>query len=397
MTDDMQIIIGCRDDDVAALRRAGFRSVRKITDPEQLYVATCSTYEIEATIAASTRIVLAFPLDYHALRDDVAVRLGDTRCQWVEWTDDAPGAAEYIQACGPEALANEIASAKAMWTDEVCRMSDVPCGGDEIAYETGIASLDQRGVRLGRPAFMPVIGPYGSGKSVLLRQLAVSLWRKHRWRTLLTAFEEKIRPRYERDLRKHMIGRAPEFWTEELVARADIEIEQAFRFLRRKRNATLDLGRLLDRIEFAVKVHGVDVVMIDPVNEIDHTVPRGQSKTDYMGDFIRALKALADDYNLLMIVAAHPPKDGVEKRLAKGKLLTLNDGADTSHYGNKADFGWCAWRPGFDGPTYLHVDKVKNHEIFGTPNLFELRMDTRTGGFACTREGYDIAAEGAVQ
>ncbi len=392
----MQLIIINRDDDVAALRRANFRSVRVVTSAEALYVPTASSYELDPTLSVFEKIVLALPLDCHELRDDIAIRLGDTRCTWVDFTDDLPGCAEYIQDAGPEALANAIASAKPMWTDEVCRMSDVPDGGDEVAYETGIPSLDMHGVRLGRPAFMPIIGPYGSGKSVILRQLATSLWKKHSWKTLLTSFEEKIKPRFERDLRKHMIGKVPQYWTEEAVARADIEIEQAFRFLRRKRNTTLDLDRLLDRIEFAVKVHGIDVVMIDPVNEIDHAVPRGQSKTDYMGDFIKALKALADDYNLLMIVAAHPPKDGVEKRLSKGKLLTLNDGADTSHYGNKADFGWCAWRPSFDGPTYLHIDKVKNHEVFGKPTLFELRMDEMTGGFVCVREGYDIAIEGAV-
>ena len=391
----MQLIIINRDDDVAALRRANFRSVRVVTSTETLYVATASSYELDPTLSVFDRIVLALPIDCHELRDDIAIRLGDTRCTWVDFTDDLPGCAEYIQEAGPEALKNAIAAAKPMWTDEVCRFRMFPMAVMRWPMKPA-PSLDMHGVRLGRPAFMPIIGPYGSGKSVILRQLATSLWKKHGWKTLLTSFEEKIKPRFEQDLRKHMIGKAPQYWTEELIARADTEIDQAFRFLRRKRNASLDLERLLDRIEFAVKVHGIDVVMIDPVNEIDHAVPRGQSKTDYMGDFIKALKVLADDYDLLMIVAAHPPKDGVERRLAKGRLLTLNDGADTSHYGNKADFGWCAWRPTFDGPTFLHVDKVKSHEIFGKPTLFELRMDAMTGGFVCVREGYDIAIEGAV-
>jgi twinkle protein len=139
-----------------------------------------------------------------------------------------------------------------------------------------------------------------------------------------------------------------------------------------------------------VKVYGVDVVMIDPVNEIDHEVPRHQSKTDYMATFIMALKALADDYNLVMIVAAHPPKEGVEKRLAKGKLLTLNDGADTAHWGNKADIGWTMWRPEFDGPTLLHVDKLKDYESMGRPTLCELVLDPRMNRFEVRRIGYDI-------
>ena len=139
-----------------------------------------------------------------------------------------------------------------------------------------------------------------------------------------------------------------------------------------------------------MKTHGVDVVIIDPVNELDHEVPKHQTKTDYMGQFIMALKALADDYNLLMIVAAHPPKDGVEKRLAKGKLLTLNDGADTAHWGNKADIGWAVWRPDLDGPTLLHVDKLKDHETMGRPTLAEMTLDPRMNKFTVARTGYDI-------
>lgn len=385
----LELVLVCRPEDERAVRETGRKSVRIVRTPEALYRPQGTDFVLD-NFELFDRIILAFPLDWHDLRDDCAVRLGDTRCFWVDFTDDVPGPAEMLQGLGAVDLSNALITAKAMWTDEVCRMSDVPSGGDEIAYTTGIKSLDRCGVRLGRPAFMPVIGPYGSGKSVLLRQLAVSLWKTHGWRTLLTSFEEKIKPRYQRDLRRHLIGAQPSQWTEEQIARADNEIEAAFRFLRRKRNARLDLERLLNRIEFAVKVHGVDVVIIDPVNEIDHDVPKFQSKTDYMGTFIMALKQLADDYNLLMIVAAHPPKAGVEKKMQAGHLMTVNDGADTSHYGNKADFGWAVWRPDFEGPSLLHIDKVKSHEIYGAPNLYQLHMDPDTGGFVCTRDGYDV-------
>lgn len=211
----------------------------------------------------------------------------------------------------------------------------------------------------------------------------------------MTAFEEKIKPRFQRDLRRHMINRPMNQWTDADVARADAEINRAFRFLRRKRGAELCQQRLMDRIAYAVQVYGVDVVIIDPVNEIDHDVPKGMSKTDYMGKFIMNLKQLADDYGLLMIVAAHPPKDGVEKKFAKGRLLTLNDGADTAHFGNKADIGWCVWRPTFaDGsPTLLHVDKVKDHETMGKPNLIELHLDQRMNRFQVGRSGYDLIGD----
>jgi hypothetical protein len=44
----------------------------------------------------------------------------------------------------------------------------------------------------------------------------------------------------------------------------------------------------------------------------------------------------------------------------------------------------------FDGPTYVHVDKLKDHETMGEPTLAELRLDRALGRFDVTRIGYDI-------
>jgi twinkle protein len=286
-----------------------------------------------------------------------------------------------------------------MWSDEVSTIDDVADVGPVETYESGFPELDEHGVRITLPAFMPVIGPYGSGKSVFLRQLLVNLYKLHGWKFLITSFEEKVKPRYQRDLRRHFIGKpycdrdGEVLWSDEEIALADAEIRKSAVFLRRKRRVTLDQERLLDRIEFAVRAHGVRVVAIDPVNEIDHQVPKGESKTDYMGKFIMALKALADDYGLLMIVCAHPPKDGVEKRMAKDKVLTLNDGADTAHWGNKADIGFCVWRT-LEGPTLLHGDKLKDHETNGKPFLAEMLLDPTLNSFRINRMGYHILQEG---
>jgi len=153
----------------------------------------------------------------------------------------------------------------------------------------------------------------------------------------------------------------------------------------------MTVDKMIDRISFAVRTYGVEVVIIDPVNEIDHLVGRGQSKTDYMGEFIMALKQLADDYKLLMIAAAHPPKDGTARR--SKAMYTLNDGADTAHYGNKADIGWCVWRPDMEGATYLNIDKCKDTEIMGVPTLAKLSFDPGRGNFTVTRTGPGVLAE----
>lgn len=386
----LRVVLCNSEADARVVRDGGVRSVRIIDRVEQVYrfVPSLGEYHLDQEFDSYDEIILAMPRGCEQLRDDLAVRLGDTRCKWIEWPQGIDAASDLI-GNGEISISNLVIAAKPMWTDEVCTLDDIPDPGPEQAYETGFPLLDKHGFRLVRPAFMPVVGPYGSGKSVLLRQLAVNLWRKHKWRTLITSFEEKVKPRYVRDLRRHLIGHNRDLWTAVEIAHADAEIRQGFRFLRRKRNTLLDVDRFLDRVEYAVKVYGVDVVILDPVNELDHQVPKSENKTDYMGRCIMRMKQLADDYNLLMIAAVHPPKVGAEKRLSRSGLLTLNDGADTAHYGNKADIGWCVWRD-FTGPTYLHIDKLKDHETMGKPTLAELIIDHEMNAFTVKRLGYEI-------
>jgi twinkle protein len=367
-----------------AVRAAGATKV-VLVDPlrggEQIlgYRPSTGGYEL-VTGFEHEAYLIALPAQLAQLRDDLAVRLGDEKCRWCDW----PFEGDVVAA---------LASARPMWTDELATLDDIPDPGPVQTYASGFPLLDQHGFRFELPAFMSIIGPYGSGKSVLLRQLLVQLRRQHGWKCLLTSFEERVKPRYQMDLRRHFLDCRVQDADERERAHADAAIRQSFVFLRRKRNTVLDLERLLDRIEFAVKVYGVKVVAIDPVNEIDHQVPKGESKTDYMGRFIMKLKALADDYGLLMICCAHPPKDGVEKRLQKHGLLTLNDGADTAHWGNKSDIGWCVWR-NLDGPTLLHIDKLKCHDTMGKPTLAELFFDKDMGRFRVARMGYDILGDG---
>lgn len=361
------------------VRRAGFKSVSSVSDPSSILDRHG---EVLSQIAFFSEFIILIPQGGEQLRDTIAVNLGDEKCKWAYVPDD------------PADLSNVILSARPMWNDEISTLDDIPEAGTIESFRTGFYALDEHGWRITLPAFMPVIGPYGSGKSVFLRQLVINLWRLHGWKFLITAFEEKVKPRYQRDLRRSLIGKPVEQWTDEDVARADGEIRQCAVFLRRARNKVLDLNRLYDRIEYAVRVYGVRVVVIDPVNEVEHQVPKGESKTDYMGRFIMQLKQLADDYNLLMIVAAHPPKDGVEKRLAKNGLLTLNDGADTAHWGNKADIGLCLWRD-LEGPTRLHIDKLKDHETMGRPTLAEMTLNRSLNKFVVDRVGYDILGSNA--
>lgn len=373
---DRTLVIVASERHAALAKEAGAASTFVI-DPKRGVDGIMAGENVKLEVEIFGRFLIALPPGLEWLRDDIAIRIGDERCDAAEWPADAHAA-------------QVLASARPLWSDEISTLDDIPDPGPQKSYTTGIDGLDRHGLRVIRPAFMPVIGPYGSGKSILIRQLLVNLWRLHGWKFVLTSFEEKVKPRYLRDFRRLLIGRPLDDCSAVEIAHADDELRQFGFFLRRARNRMLDGDRLLGLLELAVKRHGVQVVCIDPVNEIDHQVPRGESRSDYMGRLIMRLKALADDYNLLMIVCAHPPKDASEKRLASSGLLTLNDGADTAHWGNKADIGWCVWRPALTGPTRLHIDKLKDHDLMGKPTVADLRLNPHSGKFEVARIGYEI-------
>ena len=221
-------------------RVQGLRHVADVSAPYQLLD---SDGKLRSEFSFFESYVILIPPGGEALRDDIAINVGDDRCRWAYVPDD------------PRNIPAAVMAAKRMWIDEIARLDDIPDPGPVKLFETGFAELDRYGLRLTTPAFMPIVGPYGSGKSIFLRQLLINLWRLHGWRFLLTSFEERVKPRFQRDLRRHLIGTVEETWTEQDIDHADAELNRAAVFLRRKRNTLLDADRLIDRIEYAVRVY----------------------------------------------------------------------------------------------------------------------------------------------
>jgi twinkle protein len=389
--------------DRIAMRQAGFRRVVSVPNGapkrgsdggkryEYLYT---SDKKLHSDIDKFKIVILAVDGDGpgQALRDDLAVRIGDERCWWISWPEGCKDANDVLVASAGnvEPLVQCVSGAKRMWIDFVAKMSDIPDEVEEVGIETGFDSFDAElsagGIRLPESGFMTVVGPAHSGKSVLVRQLLWQQWQHHGRPFAITALEEKAKPRYLRAFRKLSIGSDP--WSHETVGRADIEIEQAATFIQRPPRGMLDLETLLASVEFAVKVYGVQTVCIDPVNEIDHDFGGNKSQTDVIGKMIMSLKELADRYRILVICVSHPPIDVVRRKGIKD-LWSLYDAEGSRHWAGKSDVGWAVWRPFHGGPTLLHVSKLKSNEIFGVPNLWLLRHDAEKGTFEPTMSGYE--------
>ena len=146
--------------------------------------------------------------------------------------------------------------------------------------------------------------------------------------------------------------------------------------------------RLFDRIEFAAKVHGVNLCIVDPFNQVDHRWETSKSKTDYIGDFLKDCHEVAKDYRMLLCMCVHPPAGQLRaNQLKKKSFYTLADVADSAHFANASDIGFCLWRHG--GFTYLNMDKVKNRDLCGEPTGAVFGFDRKRERYMVLRTGWD--------
>ena len=159
-----------------------------VNDGSDLYEQTRDgEWTLKPDVLGFGQYTFAFERGFERLRDQLAISLGDENCWWVDLETDPWN-------YPTDQLANLINKAKRMWSDEIFTFGDLPPEQPQEAFTTGFRLLDEHGFRLVRSAFMPVIGPYGSGKSVLLRQLAVNMWKLHGWRSPLHDIRGKAQP-----------------------------------------------------------------------------------------------------------------------------------------------------------------------------------------------------------
>jgi hypothetical protein len=115
------------------------------------------------------KIILATDADEKGflLRDELAIRLGEARCWFVEYPDKCKDANDTLREYGAETLAKVIANAKPMRPGYLVSARDIPPRRMEVTYSTGWGFLDPR-VRIIRPELMVITGQPGHGKALAL-------------------------------------------------------------------------------------------------------------------------------------------------------------------------------------------------------------------------------------
>jgi twinkle protein len=136
---------------------------------------------------------------------------------------------------------------------------------------------------------------------------------------------------------------------------------------------------VLDQAVTAIKKDHVEMVVIDPFNELEWSKRRDEAMTDYIRECLKLLKQFTRAMDVVTVMIAHPTKavhtDG-------GRVPSLYDIENSASWFNKCDNGLIVYREK-DAQNVCRLISAKVREIgAGKRGECFFNVDPETGVFA---------------
>ena len=348
----------------------------------------------EAIISGVKKHIIAVDGDKpgEKLKEELIRRLGAEKCRVVRWPEGCKDANEVLTKHGRETLKDLIETAKAAPVEGVFYVDDIEAdllncyengevGGLKAGWNQRFDSLYS--VRPGD--FTVVTGIPGHGKSEFIDALLINLIKRHHQRYAVCSPENQ--PLYLH-LKKFI-----EKWTglpffekfgdrmgkhEVLSACGGLQHHISFIL---PEQPTLDC--ILNRASIEVYRRGINGLVIDPWNELEHARPAKMSESEYIGDALRRCRQFARQKNIHLWVIAHPTKlqelrDKNGEPTGQYKVPTPYDICGSANWRNKADNCIAVYRK--EESVDVHIQKIRVKEVG--------RVGVATFGYSITTGKY---------
>jgi twinkle protein len=248
-------------------------------------------------------------------------------------------------------------------------LADLPQGPslDGAAFGAGWWEVDEI-LKFYPGQFIVVTGKAGVGKSTVMLNILAKLAIERGLHSFLYVPENE----------KNLFAKLRKLWKDE--ARFEYFC-QAQCFVQTALSNSYDepphtIEWILDQAVVAVREDSVELVYIDPWNEIERAKPKDELLTDYIGYCIGLMKQFCRVFNVIVIIVAHPTKAVNENG---GRLPTLADIEGSMNWYNKADNGLIITRDEDKGR--IISAKVREAPEAGRLGVCHFTVDPRSGIF----------------
>ncbi|MCM5528949.1 toprim domain-containing protein [Parasegetibacter sp. NRK P23] len=304
-----------------------------------------------------------------ALRSELCRRLGPDICEIIVYPEGCKDINDVLVKFGKDEVCKVIANSKPLPIEGIVTVEDVQ---DELlnvydhgypkGHKIGIQPLDDLITwRFGE--FTIITGTPGSGKSTWLNNVLIRLSSIHNWRIAMFTPEKNpvqllIAELCEIKTGKKFYSYSPDgkMSLGEMLEAAEF-VNEHFRFM--KIDAMdVTLSGILEKAAQLVRRDGINALVIDPWNYVEHKVPPGKTETQYISEALTEIYRFKDKYNIHIFLIAHPTKI---KKQSNGlyEVPSLYDIAGSAHFFNKADNGVVVYRNFQTGLTDIHIQKIR--------------------------------------
>lgn len=297
------------------------------------------------------------------LRTQLASRLGIERCFKVEF-DDCKDANEVLVKYGAERLKSIINAAEPFPIEGAFTVIDVESelnnifmNGLKRGYSIGMPEFDNlMSFELGR--FYTVTGIPSHGKSKFVDFIIARLNLKYHLKAAFFSPETFPIEIHMAAISELLIGKkfGHTTMTNDEYLSAKIHINEQFSWIMPEDGFTVD--NILSKARQLILRKGVQIIVIDPYNKLEHQIEKGESETQYISRFIDKLINFAHRNNIILFLVAHPTK---MKKRENGtfEVPTLYDINGSANWFNKTDFGLTVYRNFQENYITTIVNKVK--------------------------------------
>lgn len=303
------------------------------------------------------------------LHEELGRRLGKEKCWLVSYPEGCKDANEVLMKHGKEALRQMVEQATQWPLEGIVSMDEMfteVCEFYEHGYplgaETRIPNFDELLTFV--PGQLTIItGIPGSGKSEFVDLLMVQLAKHHGWTWGVCSFENP--PSY------HVTKLVEKFTDKSFAFRKDPAqrvnkeefdygvgmTDKFFHFI----NLSLidiTMDGLLEKAEELVKRKGINGVLLDPWNCIEHKFT-GENESKYVLECLNKLINFLDRNKVHGFLVAHPTKLQKDKTTRKYEVPTMYNISGSANFFNRAHNGISVWRDFQTNVVDVYVQKVK--------------------------------------
>ena len=303
-----------------------------------------------------------------SLREELARRLGKERVWYINPIEGCKDANDILINYGIEALQKVVAESYQVPIEGIEKVHDVKdkildiyTNGFPHGLKVGYSEFDDH-MSFRGGEFTIITGTPNAGKSTFLSNVLVRLASKHGWKIAMFSPEKQPTEILFSELAEIYIGKSFSSYNQilkmsrEELQKAEDFVDENFFFMKIDEiDVTID--GILAKASELVQRNGINCLVIDPWNYVEHKYERGTNETQYISEALTKIKRFKDRFGVHVFVVAHPTK--IRKENGSYVVPTLYDIAGSAHFFNKCDNGFVVYRDYATGQTKVYIQKIR--------------------------------------